>query len=90
MGWEHVAHGADIGVRGWGSDVATAFEQAALATTAIVVDPSLIRLKTSADFTCEAAFIEDLLVEWFNAVIFEMSARRMVFGSFWSRSMDIA
>jgi SHS2 domain-containing protein len=35
-------HGADIGVRGWDHDVVAAFEQAALATTAIVVDPSLI------------------------------------------------
>jgi RNA-splicing ligase RtcB len=26
-------HGADIGIRGWGSDVAAAFEQAALAAT---------------------------------------------------------
>ena len=84
-GWEHVPHGADIGVRGWGSDVAAAFEQAALATTAIVVDPSLIRLETSVDISCDAASLEDLLVEWLNAVVFEMSARQMVFGSFMVR-----
>jgi protein archease len=69
-GWEHVPHGADVGIRGWGGDVAAAFEQAALATTAIVVDPSLIRLETSVDISCEAASLEDLLVEWLNAVIF--------------------
>ena len=84
-GWEHVPHGADIGVRGWGNDVAAAFDQAALATTAIVVDPSLIRLETSVDISCEAASLEDLLVEWLNAVIFEMSTRQMVFGSFMVR-----
>jgi tRNA nucleotidyltransferase (CCA-adding enzyme) len=84
-GWEHVPHGADIGVRGWGNDVAAAFEQAALATTAIVVDPSLIRLETSVDISCEAAPLEDLLVGWLNAVIFEMSTRQMVFGSFMVR-----
>ena len=81
-GWEHFPHGADIGVRGWGHDVAAAFEQAALATTAIVADPSLIRPETSVDITCEAASLEDLLVEWLNALIFEMSTRQMVFGSF--------
>ena len=80
-GWEHVPHGADIGVRGWGTDVAAAFEQAALATTAIAVDPSLIRLEAPVDITCEAASLEDLLVEWLNAVIFEMSTRQMVFGA---------
>jgi SHS2 domain-containing protein len=81
-GSEHVPHGADIGVRGWGNDVAAAFEQSALATTAIVADPTLIRLKTSVGISCDAASLEDLLVEWLNAVIFEMSTRQMVFGSF--------
>jgi tRNA nucleotidyltransferase (CCA-adding enzyme) len=81
-GWEHVAHGADIGVRGWSHDVAGAFEQAALATTAIVVDPSLIRLEMSVDISCEAASLEDLLVQWLNAVIFEMATRQIVFGAF--------
>jgi SHS2 domain-containing protein len=81
-GWDHVPHGADIGVRGWGSTVAAAFEQVALATTAIVADPSLIRPETSVDISCEAASLEDLLVEWLNAVIFEMATRQMVFGAF--------
>ena len=81
-GWEHFPHGADIGVRGWGPTAAAAFEQAALATSAIVVDPSLIRLETTIDLSCEAATLDDLLVEWLNAVIFEMSARQLVFGSF--------
>ena len=37
--WEHFAHGADIGVRGIGATKADAFEQAALALTAVVTDP---------------------------------------------------
>lgn len=81
-GWEHFPHGADIGVRGWGATPAEAFEQAALATSAIVVDPSLIRLETAVDISCEAESLDDLLVEWLNAVIFEMAARQMVFGAF--------
>jgi hypothetical protein len=39
IGWEHDPHRADIGVREWGSDVGTVFEQVVLPTTAIVVDP---------------------------------------------------
>ena len=35
-GWEHFPHDADIGVRGWGATPAEAFEQAALALTAVV------------------------------------------------------
>ena len=33
-GWEHFAHGSDIGVRGFGPSMEAAFEQAALALTA--------------------------------------------------------
>ena len=38
--WEHFPHEADIGVRGRGMSAATAFEQAALALTAVITDPS--------------------------------------------------
>lgn len=34
--WEHFSHGSDIGVRGFGSSVEEAFEQAAEALTAVV------------------------------------------------------
>ena len=33
-GWEHFSHDADVGIRGWGSTLAEAFEQAALALVA--------------------------------------------------------
>jgi SHS2 domain-containing protein len=87
VGWEHFPHGADIGIRGWGGDVAEAFEQAALATTAIVVDPLLVRSEMSVEITSEASSLEDLLIEWLNAVIFEMARRQVVFGAF-SVSID--
>lgn len=81
-GWDHFPHGADIGVHGWGTNAAEAFEQAALALTAIVVDPTSIRQEVSVDITCDAPTLESLLVEWLNAVIYEMAARQMVFGGF--------
>ena len=40
--WEHFPHQADIGVRGVGPTLATAFEQAALAMTAVTTDPVLV------------------------------------------------
>jgi SHS2 domain-containing protein len=81
-GWDHFPHGADIGVHGWGTDAAHSFEHAALALIAIVVDPTSIRPEESVDITCEASTLESLLVEWLNAVIYEMAARQMVFGIF--------
>lgn len=36
--WEHFSHGSDNGVRGIGSSAEEAFEQAAIALTAVVAD----------------------------------------------------
>jgi tRNA nucleotidyltransferase (CCA-adding enzyme) len=80
--WEHFPHGADIGVRGIAPTLEESFEQAALALTAIVVDPPSLELVTTVDFGCEAPNHELLLVDWLNEVIYEMTTRRMLFGSF--------
>ena len=80
--WEHFDHGADIGVRGFGKSPAQAFEQAATALTAVVVDPASVRLHESRQLHCEAADLEGLFYEWLNAVIYEMSAEHFLFGRF--------
>ena len=80
--WEHFPHDADIGVRGYGPDVATAFENAARAMTAVMLDPAEVRSNQMVRITCEAPDQEFLLVDWLNALIFEMSTRKMIFGEF--------
>lgn len=80
--WEHFPHEADIGVRGRGESIAVAFEQAALALTAVVTEPHLIRNAEQVQITCEAPSLDVLLVDWLNAVIYEMTTRSMVFGLF--------
>lgn len=80
--WEHFPHGADIGVRGADASLAGAFEQAALALTAIVVDPSSLDVKEGVEIACEAPDQELLLVDWLNALIYEMATRQLVFGRF--------
>ena len=40
--WEHFPHDADIGVRGIGASKEEAFEQAALALTAVLTDPRTV------------------------------------------------
>lgn len=72
---------ADIGVEGHGPTLPSAFEQAALAVTAIVTDPEGVRGIDSVDVHCKAPDIEILLADWLNAMVFEMATRRMVFGS---------
>ena len=80
--WEHFAHDADIGVRGYGATMAGAFEQAALALTAVVTDPAHIALRRSVNIACEAPLIELLLVDWLNAVVLWMATDNLVFGAF--------
>lgn len=80
--WEHFEHGADIGVRGHGATLAAAFEQAALALTAVVADPAEVRALQSVPIACDAPDNELLLVAWLNAVVYEMAVRRMLFGRF--------
>ncbi len=77
--WEHFPHVADIGVRGYGATRERAFEQAALAMTAVVTDPAGVAPHESVDVQCEAPDAELLLAEWLNALVYEMSTRKMVF-----------
>jgi SHS2 domain-containing protein len=80
-GWEHFPHDADVGVRGFGTTPAEAFEQGARALTAIVTDTE-IKPKVSVEVSCEAPDLELLFVEWLNAIIYEMALRKMLFGRF--------
>jgi tRNA nucleotidyltransferase (CCA-adding enzyme) len=80
--WAHFPHDADIGVVGTGPTKAQAFRQAALALTAVVTDPGNVAPLHAVPVTCQAPTDELLLVEWLNALIFEMAVRGMLFGDF--------
>jgi tRNA nucleotidyltransferase (CCA-adding enzyme) len=79
--WSHFAHDADIGVRGHGPTIEAAFEQAALALSAVVTEHE-IRPAERVVVHCEAPDRELLLVEWLNALVYEMAVRKMLFGRF--------
>jgi CMP/dCMP kinase len=80
--WEHFTHQADVGIRGVGATPAEAFEQAAMALTAIITNPSHIRPKTLVTVKSSADTDELLLVDWLNAIIFEMATKNMLFSRF--------
>jgi SHS2 domain-containing protein len=99
--WEHFPHAADVGLRGFGKTPAQAFEQAALALTAVVTQAE-IAPKTEVEVSCEAPDLELLFVEWLNAIIYEMAVRNMLFsrysvhidgrqlkGTLWGESVDV-
>jgi tRNA nucleotidyltransferase (CCA-adding enzyme) len=79
---ELFAHSADIGVRGIGPTLASAFEQAALALTMAVTDPARIALEQAVEVACEAPDDAILLHDWLNALIYEMTMRHLLFGRF--------
>lgn len=81
-GWEHFPHGADIGVSGFGRSKEEAFAQAAVALIAVITEPAAVCARQSVVIECAAADDELLLVEWLNAVIYEIAMRRMLFSRF--------
>ena len=102
-GWEHFPHDADIGVRGFGTTLPQAFEQTALALTAVVTDPVAVAPASEVAISCNAASPELMLAEWLNALVFEMATRRMLFSRFavriegktlegraWGEAVDVA
>lgn len=80
--WEHFPHGADVGVRGIAATLEGAYEQAALALTAIVVQPESLDPHEAVEIACEAPDAELLLVDWLNALIYEMATRGLLFARF--------
>lgn len=80
--WELLDHGADIGVRGIGASKEAAFEQAALAVTAVITDPAGVEPRQAVDIVCPGYDDEMLLVDWLNAVIGAMAHHGMLFSRF--------
>lgn len=80
--WELFPHGADVGVRGFGATKEAAFERAAIAMTAALTDPERVQPREAVQVSCEAPDDELLLVDWLNAIIYEIATRRMLFSRF--------
>ena len=65
-----------------GVSEAVAFEQAALALTAVVTDLASVEPNTQHEVICGAPDVELLFVEWLNALVYEMAVRKMLFSRF--------
>jgi len=82
MPWEHFPHAADVGIRGIGKTRNEAFEEAAKALVALTTDVEQVSPKERIDVSLSAPDDEQLLVEWLDALVFEMATRRFVFSRF--------
>ena len=70
-----------MGVAGIGATPEEAFEQAALALTALITDEPVVARK-AVTIHCRAPSLELLFVDWLNAVIYEMTTRNMLFSRY--------
>jgi SHS2 domain-containing protein len=90
-------------VRGLGATLEQAFEQAALALTAVIVDPAAVARQETVRLSCVAPDAELLLVDWLNTLVYEMATRNMLFSRFevrlagerldaqvWGEALDVA
>jgi SHS2 domain-containing protein len=80
--YEYFPHEADVGVRGRGPTLRSAFEQAALAVTGLVTDPRRVEPRGTWLLRSDAPDLRILLADFLNAVIFEISAHHRVFCRF--------
>jgi SHS2 domain-containing protein len=83
--------------------MAEAFEQAALAMTAVITEPDTVRPAEAVEIRCAAPDPDILLADWLNALVFEMATRGMLFSRFevtidglelvaraWGEGVDVA
>lgn len=80
--WEHFHHVSDIGIRGFGGSREEVFAQAALALTAVIVEPGSVIPAQRIEIEADGPDDELLFMAWIDAIIYEMATRRMLFGRF--------
>lgn len=100
--WEHFPHEADMGVCGLGPTREQTFEQAAPTMTAMICAPAKVVAREPVEIHGHAPD-DELLVDWLNAIVYDMPTRRMLFSRLavkidgtrltataWGEPMDVA
>ncbi|MBT8106134.1 MAG: archease, partial [Woeseiaceae bacterium] len=85
--WEHFGHEADIGLRAVAPTREALFERLGEALTAVITEPDSVRTVETVRISCEAPDDALLLVDWLNALVFEMATRGMLFSE-WHVEFD--
>ena len=80
--FEILEHTADIGLRAWGATLQEAFENAATALSAIVVELDDIEPRIAYPIAASGDDDESLLVNWLNEALYYLDARRIVLRRF--------
>lgn len=80
--FELFEHKADVGVRGIGGTIEEAFGECARAMFSVMVELESVEARESAGVKVKARDERELLLEFLNELLYESSAREMVFSEF--------
>ena len=80
--WEHFEHEADIGIRGFGTTLEQAYCSIAQGLIEVISPLENIAAEKAIKIQCKAPDHELLLVDWLNALIYEIAIHKMLFSRF--------
>ncbi|MGV9104093.1 MAG: archease, partial [Candidatus Thorarchaeota archaeon] len=78
-GYEFHGHTADITIECWGQSLEDAFEEAAMATFNVILDPSTVDVHDRVVVGVEGIDLPELLVEWIGELIALIDIRRQFY-----------
>ena len=80
--FEHFEHKADVGVRGKGHTLDSAFEECALAMTEVFIDSTTINPKKAHKLELDSTDNAALLVSFLNELLFIKDSKKMIYSKF--------
>ncbi|MCX5997229.1 MAG: archease [Chloroflexi bacterium] len=75
-------HTADIGITAYGKDLADLMSNAAYGMLTLIVEPETVKSTVTGKIELEELDDVALLVEWLNALLYEMDVNRLLFKEF--------
>ena len=85
--WKHFEHEADIGLAATAESRERLFEAMGAALTAVISDSTTVKPRQKIRIRCSAPDNALLMVDWVNALIYQMATRGMLFSA-WQVSLQ--
>ncbi len=73
---------ADIGVKVWGNTIDELFENAAIAVTSLMINPTKLERKITKEIFIEGNDISSLLINWITELLIIRDSEAILFSSF--------
>lgn len=86
--YELMDHTADLGLRIFGKNHCELFQNAGYALFDVITDISQVSPRKKRSFQLQRDSIEELLVEWLNALLYVFDTELFLFGSFLVSRID--